>query len=106
MKLAQFKTKTENAQRLGLLAGDRVLDVSALAKAVQQGGGEVSGWLLEAFAMIDVISQTDETQAEIGKLVGDAESRGLTGDDRLAFALDAIEFLPAVYPGKILAIGR
>src|SRR5690349_14778968 len=102
MKLAQFKTKNSNTLRLGLLAGNGVYDIAALASAVQQAGTEVSGWLLQIAEMLEVIRRGDEALAEIGKLVEAAESSGITA----ALALDAIEFLPAVYPSKILAIGR
>jgi 2-keto-4-pentenoate hydratase/2-oxohepta-3-ene-1,7-dioic acid hydratase in catechol pathway len=106
MKLAQFKTKNSDSDHLGVLLGERVLDVAALADAVQQAGGEVSGWLLDATDMLEVIWRGEEALAEIRKLVTDGEAQNLAGDERLAFALDAIEFLPAVYPSKIIAIGR
>jgi 2-keto-4-pentenoate hydratase/2-oxohepta-3-ene-1,7-dioic acid hydratase in catechol pathway len=106
MKLAQFKTKNSKNRRLGLSAGGSVLDVAGLAGAVQQAGGEVSGWLLDVTDTLDCIQRGDEALTEISKLLKDAESRGLTRDEGLAFAPEAIEFLPAVYPGKILAIGR
>jgi 2-keto-4-pentenoate hydratase/2-oxohepta-3-ene-1,7-dioic acid hydratase in catechol pathway len=106
MKLAQFKLKTLEEQRLGLLAGERVLDLAELAVAVKQVGGEVSAWLLEVADMLDVIRRGEEALAEISALVEDARIHEVAIDERLAFALDAIEFQPAVYPGKILAIGR
>src|SRR5215216_3110679 len=106
MKLAQFKTKTGNTGRLGLLAGERVIELAALADAVKQAGGEVSAWLLEVADMLGVIGRGEPALAEINALVEDAQIRGVAGEERLAFALDEIEFLPAVYAGKILAIGR
>lgn len=106
MKLAQFKTKTDNRQRLGLLAGERVLDVAALAGRVKQAGGEVPIWLLEVTDMLGIIGGGEEALAQINGLMDAAQIRGVAGDERLALALDEIEFLPAVYAGKILAIGR
>lgn len=106
MKLGQFKTENSNTQRLGLLLGDQLADVAALAKATQQAGGDVPSWLLEVSDMLEVIRRGDAAIAEIGKLVSDAEGRGLARHEGVSFALEAIEFLPAVYPSKILAIGR
>lgn len=106
MKLTQFKTKSSDGQRLGLLAGERVVDVAALAAAVKESGGEVSAWLLEVTDTLDVIRRGEEALQEIHKLINEAESRGVASDAGTAFALDAIEFLPPVYPSKILAIGR
>jgi 2-keto-4-pentenoate hydratase/2-oxohepta-3-ene-1,7-dioic acid hydratase in catechol pathway len=106
MKLTQFKTNNSSAVRLGILAGDRVIDVAGLAEAVQQSGGDVAKWLVDGTDMMACIGRGEEGLAEIRKLMSDGEARGLVADHRLAFAVEAIEFLPAVYPSKILAIGR
>jgi 2-keto-4-pentenoate hydratase/2-oxohepta-3-ene-1,7-dioic acid hydratase in catechol pathway len=106
MKLAQFKTKTSDAGRLGLLAEERVIDVAALAVAVKQAGGGVADWLSEVTQMLDVIHRGDAALSAITALLDEARLRGVATDGPLAFALDAIEFLPAVQAGKILAIGR
>ena len=87
MKLAQFRLKGTDELRLGVLSGERLLDVSGRR-------GEVKGTL-------DVIRRGAQGLEELGALVD--ESRR---DGRPAVPLDAVEFLPPVFPGKILAIGR
>ena len=78
MKLAQFKTKTSDEARLGLLRGGVIIDVTAVAPdmltLIKRGAAALR-------------AAADETA-------------------KAAYALDAVEFLPAVAPGKILAIGR
>jgi 2-keto-4-pentenoate hydratase/2-oxohepta-3-ene-1,7-dioic acid hydratase in catechol pathway len=103
MKLAQFKDRTSGERKLGVLAGERVWDVAALANAVKGSGGSASEWLLVAYNMLDVIRRGEEALWEIQALVENAGARGLTAQGT---PIDAIEFLPPVYPGKILAIGR
>ena len=105
MKLAQFKTKDSDKQRLGLAVGDLVCDVAELAQAVKAAGGTVASWLLNITNTLQVISRGASALSDINALVGAADSRGIT-NNRPAFSLDSIEFLPAVYPSKILAIGR
>jgi len=105
MKLCQFKTKDAEQQRLGLLvAEDTVCDAAELARAVKNAGGTVAEWLLEANNTLSVIRRGPAAPAEIASLLqsGPYSGRGQTA----AYAVNAIEFLPAVYPGKILAIGR
>jgi 2-keto-4-pentenoate hydratase/2-oxohepta-3-ene-1,7-dioic acid hydratase in catechol pathway len=106
MKLAQFKTKTSDAQRLGLLTEGKVIDLAALALAVNQANGEVPAWLPGATQMLEVIHRGDEALTAIQALLGEAQSRGIIADEPLAYAPDAIDFLPAVQAGKIIAIGR
>ena len=106
MKLAQFKTKTSAAQRLGFLSDDSVIDVASLARALTESGGKPATWLLEVTDTLDVIRRGTDGLREVGSLVREAQSRGIAQDGRLASALDSISFLPAVNPGKILAIGR
>jgi 2-keto-4-pentenoate hydratase/2-oxohepta-3-ene-1,7-dioic acid hydratase in catechol pathway len=106
MKLGQFKTKGSDAGRLGLLSGERVIDVAGLAVAVKQAGGEVADWLTEVKDMLEVIHRGDEGLAAIQALIDEEQSRGLATGEPLALALDAVEYLPAVQAGKILAIGR
>ena len=103
MKLAQFKTEKAGAQRVGLLSGEKLIDIVALASAVKQSGGQPSDWLLEASATLDIINRGGEALAEVTTLVEDAQLRRVEAE---AFALDRVEFLPPVHPGKILAIGR
>jgi 2-keto-4-pentenoate hydratase/2-oxohepta-3-ene-1,7-dioic acid hydratase in catechol pathway len=99
MKLAQFKTNESAEQRLGVLLGDVVYDVAKLARALKESGAGPPSWLLQANRTQDVISRGESAVRDIEALLTDTQ----TGT---AIPLDAIEFLPAVYPGKILAIGR
>ncbi|HXD32592.1 MAG TPA: fumarylacetoacetate hydrolase family protein [Pyrinomonadaceae bacterium] len=106
MKLAQFKTKGSSERKLGLAHDGKIVDVAALAYAVKAAGEEVSDWILKAGSTMDVIAMGEEGLAELRALLEAAHSPGLTQDERFSSSLDEIEFLPAVYPGKILAIGR
>ena len=78
MKLAQFRTKNSDEARLGLLKGDVIVDVTSVAPSV-----------------LDVIRRGSSVFKALGDVTGTA-----------AYALDAVEYLPAVYPGKIIAIGQ
>lgn len=106
MKLAQFKTKTSDAGRLGLLSEGKVIDLAALAVAVNQAGGEIPAWLPGVTHMLEVINRGDEALTTIQALLDDARLRSIPTDEPLAYTLDQIDFLPAVQAGKILAIGR
>jgi 2-keto-4-pentenoate hydratase/2-oxohepta-3-ene-1,7-dioic acid hydratase in catechol pathway len=104
MKLCQFKTKDSN-QKLGLLIGDNsVCDVAELARAVKSAGGPVPDWLLEADSTLAVIREGQSATQQIASLIegGPGSGHGQT----VAYSLDSIEFLPATYPSKIMAIGR
>jgi 2-keto-4-pentenoate hydratase/2-oxohepta-3-ene-1,7-dioic acid hydratase in catechol pathway len=104
MKLAQFKTKDSAQQRLGILIGDVVCDVAELARAVKNAGGNPPDWLFELSSTLDVIKRGPAGLDAINSLVnGNAPDRR---GQATAYALDSIEYLPAVYPSKILAIGR
>ena len=103
MKLAQFRTKDSPRQRLGINIGGSVCDVAELAQAVKSAGGAPAAWLLEANNTLDAIKRGTSALKEIEALFsGEATGIGVAR----SFAIDSIEFLPAVYPGKILAIGR
>ena len=105
MKLCQFKTDNSPQPRLGLAIGDdSVCDVAELALAVKRAGGPVSDWLLEVNSTLAVISRGPAAIKEIASLIegGPHPGRGQTA----SYGVDKVEFLPAVYPGKILAIGR
>ena len=78
MKLAQFKTKTSDETRLGMLRGGVIIDVTAVAP--------------------DMLTLINRGAAALQAAAGQTATA--------AYALDAVEFLPAVAPGKILAIGR
>jgi 2-keto-4-pentenoate hydratase/2-oxohepta-3-ene-1,7-dioic acid hydratase in catechol pathway len=105
MKLAQFKTKDAAQQRLGILIGDVVCDVSELARAVKSAGGNPPDWLLEVTDTVEVIERGSSALEAISSLLGRSQALG-GGGQATAYELDSIEFLPAVYPSKILAIGR
>ena len=106
MKLAQFKTRESGEPRLGILLDQALIDVASLARAVREAGANVPGWLLSLTDMREVINRGADALREIGGLVAEARTREISTDSSLSFSLDAIEFLPAVYAGKILAIGR
>jgi 2-keto-4-pentenoate hydratase/2-oxohepta-3-ene-1,7-dioic acid hydratase in catechol pathway len=105
MKLAQFKRKNANQPRIGLLLGDVVCDVTELARVKKIAGAEAPDWLIEATSTLEIITRGPEALEEISALVtrnSPASSRSAA----VAGQVDEIDFLPAVYPGKILAIGR
>src|SRR5260370_11400696 len=104
MKLAQFKTKESDQQKLGIALGDVVCDVAELARAVKDSGGEPAEWLLNAIDTLEAIRRGAPAIKEIDALItrGPSSARDQVG----SFTPDEIEFLPAVYPQKILAIGR
>jgi len=78
MKLAQFKTKTSDDTRLGMLNNDVIVDISEIAS----------------------------TTLEFIKKGSAAIHATRNFNSKTAYALDAVEYLPAVNPGKIIAIGR
>jgi acylpyruvate hydrolase len=106
MRLAQFKTEATVQPRLGLLVDEKLLDVAALARGLKDSGAQASPWLLEEVSMPDVIGRGSEGLAELGALVESGRRSSALNDERVAFNVDAVEFLPPVYPGKILAVGR
>jgi 2-keto-4-pentenoate hydratase/2-oxohepta-3-ene-1,7-dioic acid hydratase in catechol pathway len=99
MKLAQFKTSESAEQRLGILLGDVVYDIAKLARALKESGGGPPSWLLQTNRTQDVINRGDSALRDLGALLGDIQIGA-------ALPLDSIDFLPAVYPSKIIAIGR
>lgn len=106
MKLAQFQTKSCKMPSLGVLLDEEVIDVVALARALNEVGGEPAGWLLERPDSLEVIRRGSAGLDQLQELLGEAGSRVSRQNEGIALRPDAIEFLPAVYPGKILAIGR
>jgi 2-keto-4-pentenoate hydratase/2-oxohepta-3-ene-1,7-dioic acid hydratase in catechol pathway len=104
MKLAQFKTKDSPKQRLGVLLGDVVCDVAELARAHRAAGASTPDWLLNVDSTLEVIRGGAELVAQLGPLVkrDPAKQKSVV----VAHPPDEIDFLPAVYPSKILAIGR
>jgi len=78
MKIAQFRTRNSDGPRLGVKRGETIVDVTDIARDMQ---AVITG--------------------------GSATLRALAdGAAKAAYAIDAVEFLPAVYPTKIVAIGR
>ncbi|HYV24171.1 MAG TPA: fumarylacetoacetate hydrolase family protein [Pyrinomonadaceae bacterium] len=105
MKLAQFKTKDSDRQRLGILIGDAVCDVAELARAVRSTGRAVEDWLVNVDSTLEIIKRGAAAIEQIGAMTNSSESStGRAGV--VAHSVDSIDFLPATYPGKILAIGR
>jgi 2-keto-4-pentenoate hydratase/2-oxohepta-3-ene-1,7-dioic acid hydratase in catechol pathway len=103
MKLAQFKAKNANQPRVGVLLGDVVCDVAELARAQRSGGATVADWLLEANSTLDVVNRGPEGVEQLDALLTlQTGSRSAIA----GFSEADIEFLPAVRPGKMLAIGR
>ena len=99
MKLAQFKTNESAEQRLGVLRGDVVYDIAKLARALKESGAGPPSWLLQANRTQDVINRGESAVRDIEALLTDIQPGA-------ALSLDSIDFLPAVYPSKIVAIGR
>ena len=104
MKLAQFKSKDSEKQRLGLLDGDVVWDVGELAHAHQSNDATVADWLLETNSTLEVINRGGEALEQLNGLL--SSQSAMQGSALAGLREDEIEFLPAVHPGKILAIGR
>jgi 2-keto-4-pentenoate hydratase/2-oxohepta-3-ene-1,7-dioic acid hydratase in catechol pathway len=78
MKLAQFKTKTSDEARLGKLDNGVIVDISEVASN-----------------MLDFIKKGSAAVQAASNVTPKA-----------AYALDAVEYLPAVNAGKVIAIGR
>ncbi|HKC86561.1 MAG TPA: fumarylacetoacetate hydrolase family protein [Blastocatellia bacterium] len=78
MKFAQFKTKIADDKRLGMLKGDVIVDITEIAPD-----------------MISLIKQGSSALLAADKLT-----------PKSAYALDAVEYLPAVDAGKVVAVGR
>src|SRR5262249_1302945 len=77
-KLTQFKTKISDDKRLGMLKGDVIVDITEIAPD-----------------MLSLIKQGSSALLAADKLT-----------PKSAYALDAVEYLPVVDPGKVVAIGR
>jgi 2-keto-4-pentenoate hydratase/2-oxohepta-3-ene-1,7-dioic acid hydratase in catechol pathway len=78
MKLTQFKTKISDDKRLGMLKGGVIVDITEIAPD-----------------MLSLIKQGSSALSAADKLT-----------PKSAYALDAVEYLPAVDAGKVVAIGR
>ncbi len=104
MKLAQFKTKDSEKPRVGVLLGEVVCDVAELARAHHSSGATLAEWLLDVDSTLAVISRGGEGVAQLDPLI--VSEPGTERSGVVAYSPDEIEYLPAVYPSKILAIGR
>lgn len=105
MKLCQFKTNDSN-QKLGVLIGDDIVcDVAELARAAKSAGSVPADWLLETNSTLDVIRRGASAKQDIASLIGGGGSGSGRGQTA-GYSLNSIEFLPATYPSKIMAIGR
>jgi 2-keto-4-pentenoate hydratase/2-oxohepta-3-ene-1,7-dioic acid hydratase in catechol pathway len=99
MKLAQFKTSESAEQKVGVLVDDVVYDVVGLARALKASGGGPPSWLLQAKSTLDVISRGESAVRDLEALLSDIQIG-------TSLPLDSIDFLPAIYSSKIIAIGR
>jgi 2-keto-4-pentenoate hydratase/2-oxohepta-3-ene-1,7-dioic acid hydratase in catechol pathway len=78
MKIAQFKTKTSDEARLGKLDGDVIIDITAVAPTALD-------FIKKGSAALQAAANVTATTA---------------------YQRDAVEYLPAVNAGKVIAIGR
>ncbi len=78
MKIAQFKTKTSDEARLGKLDGDVIIDITSVAATA-----------------LDFIKQGSAALQAAANVTATT-----------AYQRDAVEYLPAVNAGKVIAIGR
>ena len=106
MKLAQFRPLGSREQSLGVLIDDRVVSVSALALAAAGPDRPIPQWLAEYPGMLDVIVRGEKGIAEIKGLIKRSTASVFEIDYRFAVPVNLVSFLPAVYPSKIVAIGR
>ena len=105
MKLAQFATTSAEGQSLGVLIDDRIVDVTALA-GPQHNPIETTDWLSYATYMNEVIERGDNGCARIIDLVQRVKAGDLEIPERFVYPVHSVRYLPPVYPGKIIAIGR
>jgi 2-keto-4-pentenoate hydratase/2-oxohepta-3-ene-1,7-dioic acid hydratase in catechol pathway len=105
MKLAQFRLKGTPEPRLGVLSGERLIDTAALTRAVNGAGAEMPAWLTTAW-LYDVVERGAQGLEEVRMLIGEGRRDSAAAVEGFAVPLDAVEFLPPVFPGKILAVGR
>jgi 2-keto-4-pentenoate hydratase/2-oxohepta-3-ene-1,7-dioic acid hydratase in catechol pathway len=104
MKLTQFKDL--GGQLLGVLIDRRVVSVSALGLASRRAGKFTADWIVDLTDTLELVRRGGEGLAEITALIEQYRSHAFEVEDRFAVPVDAVSFLPPVYPGKIVAIGR
>lgn len=105
MKLVQFKTNDSPEQRVGVLIDEAVCDLAELARAVKSNDAMIPDWLLETKSTLEIITRGAEALQEVAALVFPDKTAARKAAV-VAYPLNEIEFLPAVNPSKILAIGR
>ena len=106
MKLTQFRKGPSGQQRLGALLGEYVVDVGTLAREVHSIGGQVAEWLPEVNSTLEVIELGPQGLEAIRELIARAGDEAVSLSEGVISAPETIEYLPAVFPRKILAIGR
>jgi len=104
MKLTQFKDL--GGQLLGVLIDRRVVSVSALGLASRRAGKFAADWIVDLTDTLELARRGGEGFAEITALIEQYRSHAFEVEDRFAVPVDAVTFLPPVYPSKIVAIGR
>jgi 2-keto-4-pentenoate hydratase/2-oxohepta-3-ene-1,7-dioic acid hydratase in catechol pathway len=100
VKLAQIATGERVS--VGLLINDRVVTLSALAKA--NDNRFIPPWLTENTKVLDIIEHGDQAIADIKHLIESSVS--VVPDAKFGVPIESVSFLPPVYPSKIVAIGR
>ena len=106
MKLTQFRKGASRNQRLGALVGDYIVDIGAMAREVKSIGVKTPDWLTDVNSTLQVIERGERALEEITQLIDRAGTDAVSLNEDVIGLPDAVEFLPPVNPGKILAIGR
>jgi 2-keto-4-pentenoate hydratase/2-oxohepta-3-ene-1,7-dioic acid hydratase in catechol pathway len=106
MKFVQYKRSTGGPQRLGALGGNHVIDIAAMARDVSSIDRQVQRWLLEVNSTMEVIQRGRTALTEIEQLIDRAGGEAISLNEDVIVAPDSVEYLPPIFPGKILAIGR
>ena len=104
MKLAQYRTASGGHRQVGVLTDKGLVNLSDLARATKRSGHEAPSWLHDINSTMEIISRGDSGLVEIRALV-DSSINSRLADDLFTSPAE-VEFLPPVFPGKILAIGR
>src|SRR6476646_3221058 len=104
MKLAQFTRARKDDRRLGALGGTHLIDIAALARDARDSGGGTPEWLLTVNSTREVIERGDEGLKEIEALIDRVGAGAISLNEDVIVSPGSVKFLPAVYPGKILAI--
>jgi 2-keto-4-pentenoate hydratase/2-oxohepta-3-ene-1,7-dioic acid hydratase in catechol pathway len=107
MKLAQFtSSKWNKGPSLGILIGDQIVDIEALAGPEQPSSSGATDWLRDIGYMDEIIARGEEGLTQLVALVEQVRSGNLEIHVPYVHSLNKVNFLPAVYPRKIIAIGR